>query len=129
MTQDENPSEAQEEYDVSKSRRFDEPVNEFVDGEYGMVAAFPNVFLFGKAYLTSTTLTEKQRCHLLMQFTNAAASNQHFLFSEFDKLQRHSTVRGMHGKVKADPKEFEDFTKKFMKKEFQDKLKRAVANP
>ena len=38
-------------------------------------------------------------------------------------------MRGMHGKVKADPKAFEEFAKKFMSKEFQAKLKRAVQNP
>jgi len=39
-----------EEYNKAKSFRSQYPINEFTDGEYGLVAAFPHIFMFGKAY-------------------------------------------------------------------------------
>ena len=67
--------------------------------------------------------------HLLMQFTNAASSCQLLLFYLFDMKQRHSTIQGMHAKIRKDPKAFESFTKTFMSRNFQSKLLKAVAIP
>ena len=38
-----------EEYNKAKSFQSQYPINEFTDGEYGIVAAFPHVFMFGTA--------------------------------------------------------------------------------
>jgi len=122
-------SDERREYHTAKSKRLDSAINEFTDGEYAMVASFPDVFMLGTAYGKKASLNNKERLHLLLQFTNGASSNQHFLFSEFDKMQRHSNVQGMHAKVKRDPKAFAQFVNSFMKSDFQEKLKESVANP
>ena len=122
-------SDERHEYHSAKSKRLDSAINEFTDGEYAMVASFPDVFMLGTAYGKTGSLNDKERLHLLLQFTNGASSNQHFLFSEFDKKQRHSNVHRMHAKVKRDPKAFGQFVNSFMKSDFQEKLKEAVANP
>ena len=89
-------------------RRSEVPVNEFTDAEYCRVAPHPDIFLFGTSYgETGGPLSEKQRIHVMKQFTNAAATNSHFLFSEFDKLQRHSTIREMNAKVNNNPQEIQ----------------------
>ena len=72
----------------NKSAREADPVNEFTDSEWLRAAANPDVFLFGTAYgEKGGTLTERRTIHLLGQYTNAAACNRNFIFSELDKLQ------------------------------------------
>ena len=45
-----NIDQEKEQYNRAKLFRSQHPINEFTDGEYGLVAAFPQIFLFGKAY-------------------------------------------------------------------------------
>lgn len=111
-------------------RRSEEPVNEFTDAEYCRVAPHPDIFLFGTSYgEIGGPLSEKQRIHVLKQFTNAAATNSHFLFSEFDKLQRHSTISEMNAKVNNNPGEIQHLAEEFLSDDFQKKLQLARDNP
>ena len=87
------------------------------------------IFLFGDAYRSKTPcLTPKQREHLLLQFTTAAASCQTLIFHQFDQMQRHETIKAVYGKTR-NKENFDRFVSKFVSPHFQDKLKQAVAEP
>ena len=69
------------------SYRDSNPINEFVASDYALAGAFPDVFLFGKAYgRKKGTLTKYQRLHLLTQFTNNAGTCIPLIFYLFDQL-------------------------------------------
>ena len=132
-----NVQEQKKQYkeNVIKSFRDKTPYNEYLKSDEGLVRheglvkAHPDVFLLGNAYPTkSPCLTPKQREHLLLQFTTAAAACQPLIFHQFDQMQRHETVRAVHGKTR-DKKNFDRFVAKFVSQRFQDKLKKAVADP
>ena len=115
---------------VIKSFRDKDPMNEYLTLDEGLVKAHPDVFLFGHAYrgAKSPCLTPKQREHLLLQFTTAAAACQPLIFHQFDQMQRHETVKAVYGKTR-DKKNFDRFVAKFVSQHFQDKLRKAVADP
>ena len=50
-----NVEKDKEEYDMAKSFRSQYPINEFTEGKYGLVAAFPHIFMFGRAYKKNTS--------------------------------------------------------------------------
>ena len=117
---------------MAKSHRQEEPKNEFLTGDEGLVKAFPDVFLLGTGYDVDHTraprLTPKQRKHLLRQFTCAAASCAALIFYLFNQMQRHDVVRAVHAKTQ-DREKFDDFVKEYTSPEFQAKLQKAVAKP
>ena len=117
-------------YEKTMSHRSQYPVSEFGTGDYPLVAAFPDVFLFGKSFeKPKPNLNEQERIHLLMQFTTNAAKNKHLIFYLFDKLQRHSNIQGIHTKINHDPRAFAKFVKTFFSNEFQVKLKNSISDP
>ena len=114
---------------IMKSFRDKDPMNEYLTCDEGLVKAHPDVFLFGDAYRSKTPcLTPKQREHLLLQFTTAAASCQTLIFHQFDQMQRHETIKAVYGKTR-NKENFDRFVSKFVSPHFQDKLKQAVAEP
>ena len=85
----------------NKSLRSEHPINEFRSSEFLRTAAHPDVFMFGTSYgEKGGTLTAKRVIHLLGQFTNAAACNRNFIFSQLDMMQRHQQTREMKAKIK-----------------------------
>ena len=85
-----------EEYDKAKSCRSQYPINEFTDGEHGLVAALPHIFMFGKAYKKDVSnLSRKDFIHLLMQFSSVPASCQMLMFYLFDIQRRHDNICGV----------------------------------
>jgi len=127
---------AQYEHDAAKKRqtksfRDKNPLNEFLTGDEGLVKAHVDVFMLGTAYdqeHKSPRLTPKQRQHLFMQYTTAAASSTGLIFHLFDQMQRHDTIRAVHAKT-LDSRKFQDFVKEVTSDVFQGRLKKAVANP
>ena len=120
----------QNEYNKSKSMRSENPLSEFDNGESILAGGWPDVFMLGNASLgEKSSPSDAQVGHLLMQFTQNAATNRLLLFYLFDRKQRMSTIRSMHAKIKQNPESFEKFTQTFMHKDFQTKLQNAVANP
>ena len=118
------------EYDKAKSFRSQYPINEFTDGEHGLVAAFPHIFMFGKAYKKDVSnLTRKDCVHLLMQFSAVAATCQMVIFYLFDIQRRHDNIRGMSTRRKGDPTAFDKLSKEFTSTDFQVKMQNAVAHP
>ena len=119
-----------EEYDKAKSFRSQYPINEFTDGEHGLVAAFPHIFMFGKAYKKDVSNLSRKDCiHLLMQFSSVPASCQMLIFYLFDIQRRHDNIRGVSARRKSDPKAFDKLSKEFTSAEFQVKVQNAVAHP
>ena len=114
----------------NKSLRSEDPINEFRSSEFLRTAAHPDVFIFGTSYgEKGSTLTAKRVIHLLGQFTNAAACNRNFIFSELDMMQRHQQTREMKAKINRDPAAFLKMAERFLSGEFKALLKKAVANP
>jgi hypothetical protein len=89
-----NVEAEQEEYNKnSRSLRSEHPLNEFSDGESILAGGWPDVFLLGNAQFgRKSSPSDADVKHLLMQFTQAAASNQLLLFYLFDRKQRMSTI-------------------------------------
>ena len=116
---------------LTKSFREEEPLNEFLTGDEGLLKAYSNVFLFGTAYdlrHEAPRLTIKQRRHLLMQFTCSAASCVPLIFHLFDQMQRHEVLRSVHAKTQ-DKSKWNAFVKIYTSPEFQAKLQKASADP
>ena len=125
-----NVDPEKEEYERHKSLRSMHPINEFEQGDYGLIAAFPHIFMLGKGYASATSnLSERDCAHLLLQFTTAPSSCSLLIFYLFDIKRRFENVRGMSAKASKDPKAFAEFIETFSSAEFQTKLQSAVANP
>ena len=107
-----------------------EGLNEFEHGDELLCKAFPDVFMFGRAYESKKpALDRSQARHLLMQFTTNAASCQPLLFQLFDQMKRQSAILGMHGKCVSDKEAFEEFAHEFSSEEFHEKMRDAVKDP
>ena len=119
-----------EDYVNATSFRSQFPVNEFASGEFGLVAAFPHVFMFGTAYKKNVSNLSLNDCsHLLLQFLAAAAKCQVLIFYLFDIQRRHSNIRGVSSRRKSDPLAFDKLSREMTSAEFQVKLQHAVADP
>lgn len=112
---------------VSKRRL--ECLNEFTDNEKIIASSFFHIFLLGKAYMTSGSLSNKHRRHIFLQYTRMAGSCQQFIFFLFDQLQRHSNVLGINAVVRSHKQSFDRFTKLVKKKDFRKKIIKAKKNP
>ena len=125
-----NVDQEKQHYENSKSFRSQYPVNEFTSGEYSLVAAFPNIFMFGKAYKKNVSnLNQKDCIHLLSQFSSAAATCSMLVFYLFDIQRRHKNIRNIAAKRNTNKEAFEEFSKEITSTEFEIKLQNAVANP
>lgn len=95
-----------------------------------MVAAFPQIFMFGTAYKKNVrNLTLKDCSHLLLQFSAAAGKCQVLIFYLFDIQRRHSNIQGVSSRKKSDPLAFDQLSKEMASAKFQVKLQHAVADP
>jgi len=78
------------------------PIRDFTDGEYGIVAAFPHVFMFGMGYNKNiSNLTQNDCIHILMQFSAIPTTYQMLTFYLFDIQRRHDNIheRSTHNKA------------------------------
>ena len=118
-------------YRSVQSFRGQDPLNEFLSGDDGLVKAFPDVFLFGSAYphKKRPSLAPNDIDHLLMQYTTTAASCQPLLFYLFDQKQRHGTIKSMYAKALSNEQDFDRFVSDYMSDDFQQKLQEAVLRP
>jgi hypothetical protein len=125
-----NVDTEKEKYIDSKSFRSQYPVNEFTTGEFGLVAAFPHIFMFGKAYKKHVSNLKQKDCiHLLMQFCSAAAQCRTLLFYLFDIQRRHSNIKGMSARRHANPEAFDELAQEISSPSFHMKVQNAVADP
>jgi len=112
------------------ARREATPVNEFSDGKAARCAAFPATFMFGSPYDNNKgPLTERQCRHCLLHCTKRPARERQFLFSEFDKQQRHRNCLEVHLKMLASKGEFKELAEDLRRRNFQRDLKAATRDP
>ena len=113
-----------------KSCREANTINEFEKNDFLLCGAFPSIFMLGKAYPGSNgPLTTSQKRHLLLQFTNAAATNSELIFLLYNQQSRHNNIYGMSAKVKGNRVAFETFSRELLSNEFKERLQKAVRNP
>ena len=124
-----NVKKLKEEYE--ESRRANDPLSEWgLDGERAIAGAHPDVFLFGRAFAPGkTNIARAHMNHLLLQFTNNAATCRSLVFYLFDRMQRHTTMQQLSAKIKQNPDSFKHFTEKFLSPQFKKKMEHAVSNP
>ena len=84
---------------VCESNREREPLSEFDEMEELLTGAFPDVFMFGKTYGRNTFLNAMEWEHLLLQFTDAAATNNELQCYLYDSLTRRKVVNNIAKKV------------------------------
>ena len=112
-----------------KSERDAEPLNEFEEMQELLVSAFPTVFMFGITYKNDSLMNPKQMEHLLLQYTNSAATNRELLFYLFDCQSRHKILHNLSAKIKKDPEAFKEYSKLVRDDEFQEKIREAALAP
>ena len=81
--------------------RGDQPINEFVQNDKILSGGFPHIFMYGKAYSKTGSLGMNYVRHLLLQFTNFAATDTELICLLFNQQTRHTNIRGMVVKVKG----------------------------
>jgi hypothetical protein len=92
--------------------RDDSPICEFGESDKLFVQAWPQIFMFGSAGFYDTggkLLKDQQVEHLLMQYTNSAATTREILFYLFDAQSRHKFIQNLASKVRAGPLAFEQY--------------------
>ena len=115
--------------DGLRSTREEEPMNEFEDMQELLVGAFPQVFMLGQTYESNSLLNNVQMEHLLMQYTNAAATCRELLFYLFDCKSRHNVIRNMAAKVRKDPAAFTTYAEMVRDSNFQQLIRDAKMDP
>ena len=81
--------------------RGDQPINEFVQNDKILSGEFPHIFMYGKAYFKTGSLGMNYVRHLLLQFTNFAATDTELICLLLNQQTRHTNIRGMVAKVKG----------------------------
>jgi hypothetical protein len=77
-----------------------DPINEFVESEYTVCAAFPTVFLFGHSYgIPFGKLNSRQQDHLLHQYTRIPSRCRRLLLYLFDSMMRYRSIIGVNAHV------------------------------
>ncbi len=83
------------EYNKAKAFRSQYPINEFTNGEYGIVVDFPHVCMLGTAHNKNISNLKQSDCiHLLMQFSAVPATCQMLIYNLFGILRRHGNIHG-----------------------------------
>lgn len=105
------------------------PENEFTAMDKLLPGTFPEIFLLGKAYEKSCLPSKSQIRHLLLQFTNAAATHRQLMFYLFDTQARHDVIYNYNTKIRKDPTAWQKFSKLMTSEEFLQKVSVAAADP
>jgi hypothetical protein len=117
------------EQDEWKITRDEVPANEFTTMQDILPGTFPDVFLLGQTYASKGLPKKRQIRHMLLQFTNCAATNRQLLFYLFDTLSRHDVVYNFAAKVRKDPSSWQTFSSLVASDSFREKLRIAASNP
>ena len=112
--------------DVWQSTREEEPLNEFEDMQELLVGAFPQVFLLGKTYPERSLLNAVQMEHLLLQYTNVAATNRELMFYLYDCQSRHKILHNLATKIKKDPDAFDKYAELVQSDKFKHLIEEAA---
>lgn len=113
---------------IKQSKRRLECLNEFTSNEKIISSSFFHIFLLGKCFGITGSLSPKERKQILLQYTGHAASHHSFLFFVFDQMQRHSNITGINAVVRNHKQCFRTFTKLVKKKRFKKLIMKASDN-
>ena len=102
-----------------KSRREEQPIDEFHEFNELLTGAFPQVFPLGMASLRNKRLNKDELEHLLLQHTNAASKNRELLFYLFDCDAKHTVINNMAKKVRKEPQAFAKHAKLLRSENFK----------
>ena len=118
------------------------PVSEFDDPDFCLCGAFPDVFMYGKAYKrkdngnaehghreSSKSLQAVHHRHLLFQYTAIPAKCRELIFYLYDRKTRHAVVRAFLSKVKSDDASIAKFASLQANPNFPDRLRNAIEKP
>lgn len=105
-----------------QSTREEAPANEFTDLQTMLTGAFPQVFVLGKTYKSSSLLNPKNLEHLLLQFTNVPATNRELIYYLFDIKTRHRVIHNFSNKIRSDPQAWSRFAEMCVSDEFTQKV-------
>ena len=94
-----------------------------------LTGTFPEVFLLGNTYKKRNQLSSAQTRHLLLQFSNVAATNRELLCYLYDCASRQTTVNNYAARVRQGRKAFEEFADRVWSPEFQQKIRIASQDP
>ena len=109
---------------IETSKRRLECLDEFTSNEKIISSSFFHIFLLGKAYMTSGTISTKHQRHMLLQYTGTAGRCHETLFTLFDQKQRHSNSRGINTVVRNNKDYFAQFSKLVNNKNFRNSYKK-----
>ena len=110
-------------------QRATEPINEFTENDRLFYSAFPFIFLLGRGLQQVGSVPKAARRHLLLQYTNAAASCARLIHLLFDQLQRHATTVQTAVYVKSHPSSFQAFAEWQADDTFLPQLQEAARYP
>ena len=114
---------------VLRSARGDK-LNEFEMGDKCLTLAFPDLFLFGKAYGRERgALLQKQRHHMLRQYHGSASTNKDLLTFLFDQQIRHGNIQRISHFVKGNPDRIAKLTRLRTLPDFAERLANAIDKP
>jgi hypothetical protein len=89
---------------VVKTRRGEDPLNEFEENDRLFLGAFPDLFLLGEGLHDITSSLPKPLVRaMLHQYTAAFAQNALFLFTAFNQRQRHTVATEVSSRARTDP--------------------------
>lgn len=82
-------------------QRMDNPASMYDDNNAVLAGSFPHIFMFGKTYCErlKKPLNQKQRLHLLCQFTNLPASTRELCFLLYSQHICHANAVSVHQRI------------------------------
>jgi hypothetical protein len=92
-------------------------------------AHFQMSFFWDKLYVSKGLPNKGQIRHMVLQFTNSAATNRQLVFYLFDTLSRHDVVYNFAAKVRKEPSSWQAFSKLVASGSFREKLRIAASDP
>ena len=118
---------------VQSSTRENLPINEFAESELILTHGYPHIFVFGNAYKPSSgrmsPLNLKERTHLLLQYTTAAAQDKLLIFFLFNQMLRHSNIRAMKIRLRTNKENLHKVCTLIKDDNFDAKINDAIKYP
>jgi hypothetical protein len=109
--------------------RNQDPVNEFTSNDELFYAAFPITFPLGQGLRKPGSVPQNDALHMLSQHSRTIVNEPMVIFTLFNQNQRHSVVRNIAAKCKADASSFLRFSEIVNAPNFQSRCDEAARNP
>jgi hypothetical protein len=109
--------------------RNQDPVNEFTSNDELFYAGFPITFPLGHGLRKPGSVPKKDGLHMLTQHSRTVVKEPMVIFVLFNQDQRHSVLRSIAAKVRADSASFDRFTTIVNAPNFQSRCDESARNP